>query len=150
MTERARRYAAVQERMIAPDGSFPPLGRSLTYRFGVFHHLALMALWETLPEGVTPTQVRCGLSAVLERLLGAPGTFDQNGWLTIGVAGCQPALGEEYISTGSLYLFTCGFLPLGLAQEHPFWSAADEDWTAKKIWSGRDVMPDHCLDDRRA
>jgi hypothetical protein len=29
---RARRYAAVLERMIAPDGSFPPIGRSLAYR----------------------------------------------------------------------------------------------------------------------
>lgn len=40
---RARRYAAVQERLIAPDGSYPPLGRSLTYRCGAFHHLAALA-----------------------------------------------------------------------------------------------------------
>jgi hypothetical protein len=29
VTERARRYAAVQERLIAPDGSFPAVGRSI-------------------------------------------------------------------------------------------------------------------------
>lgn len=29
---RSARFAEVQERMIAPDGSFPPLGRSLAYR----------------------------------------------------------------------------------------------------------------------
>src|SRR5262249_16683004 len=29
---RARRYAAVQERLIAPDGSFPAIGRSIAYR----------------------------------------------------------------------------------------------------------------------
>jgi hypothetical protein len=32
VTKRAKRYAGVLERMIAPDGSFPPLGRSLAYR----------------------------------------------------------------------------------------------------------------------
>ncbi len=147
MIRRAVRYAAIQERMIAPDGTFPPLGRSIVYRFGVFHHLALMALREELPEGVTPAQVRCGLSAVLERLHQAPGVFDEQGWMTIGLAGCQPSLGESYISTGSLYLHTCGFLPLGLAPEHPFWSSPPEEWTARKIWSGRDGLADHSLDD---
>jgi hypothetical protein len=37
--ERAKRYAAVQERMIGPDGTFPPIGRSLAYRCGAFHLL---------------------------------------------------------------------------------------------------------------
>ena len=32
VVRRAVRYAEVQERLIAPDGSFPPLGRSLAYR----------------------------------------------------------------------------------------------------------------------
>jgi len=32
--QRARRYAAIQERMISPEGTFPPIGRSLAYRFG--------------------------------------------------------------------------------------------------------------------
>jgi hypothetical protein len=148
MIERARRYAAVQERMIAPDGSFPPIGRSLTYRFGVFHHLAFMALRDLLPEDVAPAQVRCGLGAVLGRLLAAPGLFDANGWLTAGLAGLQPSLAEGYISTGSLYLFSCGFLPLGLAPDHPFWSAPDADWTSKKVWSGQDIPVDHAMDDR--
>src|SRR5690606_34530521 len=34
IVRRAQRYAAVQERLIAPDGSFPSLGRSIAYRFG--------------------------------------------------------------------------------------------------------------------
>jgi hypothetical protein len=33
---RAQRYAVVLERLIAPDGSFPAIGRSLTYRAGLF------------------------------------------------------------------------------------------------------------------
>jgi hypothetical protein len=55
---RARRYAAVQERLIAPDGSFPAIGRSLAYRCGAFQVLAQMALRRGLPEGVPPGQAR--------------------------------------------------------------------------------------------
>src|SRR6266496_1005142 len=58
---RAMRYAAVQERLIAPDGSFPPIGRSIAYRCGAFHALAQAALRRRLPEGVSPAQVRGAL-----------------------------------------------------------------------------------------
>jgi hypothetical protein len=142
---RARRYAAVQERSIAPDGSFPPHGRSLTYRCGAFHHLAAMALRRELPADVSAPQVRGALSAVIARTLGAPGTFDPGGWLRIGLAGHQPSLAEGYISTGSLYLCTAAFLPLGLPPSDPFWSGPAADWTSRKIWSGRDVPADHKL-----
>ena len=141
--KRAVRYAAVQERCIAPDGSFPPLGRSLTYRCGAFHHLAAMALRRELPEGVTPAQVRGALSAVVQRTLGAPDTFDGGGWLRLGLAGHQPALAESYISTGSLYLCTLAFLPLGLPPADAFWSGAATDWTSRQIWSGTDLPADH-------
>ena len=42
--DRARRYAEVQERLIAPDGTFPSIGRSTTYRFGAFQELAQIVL----------------------------------------------------------------------------------------------------------
>lgn len=141
--KRARRYAAVQERLIAPDGSYPPLGRSITYRCGAFHHLAAMALRKQLPDGITPAQVREALTAVIRRTLGAPQTFDEAGWLRIGLFGHQPGLAEGYISTGSLYLCTFAFLPLGLSPSDPFWSDAATDWTSKKIWSGADLPADH-------
>ena len=143
---RATRYAAVQERLIAPDGSYPLLGRSLAYRCGAFHLLAQAALRRDLPEGVRPAQVREALTAVIRRTLDAPGTFDANGWLTIGVAGHQPAVAERYISTGSLYLCTTAFLPLGLPPQDPFWSDPPLPWTAKHAWSGGDLAPDHALD----
>ena len=145
MRKRAVRYAAVQERFIAPDGSFPPLGRSLTYRCGAFHHLALMALRRELPEGVAPAQVRGALGAVIQRTLGAPDTFDAGGWLRLGLAGHQPALAESYISTGSLYLCTLAFLPLGLPPADPFWADPAKDWTSRKIWSGADLPADHAI-----
>jgi hypothetical protein len=142
---RARRYAAVQERLIAPDGSFPPIGRSLAYRFGAFQLLAQVALMRQLPDGVSPAQVRGALTAVIRRTMEAPGTFDDQGWLRIGLCGHQPSIGEGYISTGSLYLCAAGLLPLGLPPEDPFWAAPAEDWTAKRAWSGRDLPADHAL-----
>lgn len=143
--KRARRFAAVQERLVAPDGSFPPLGRSIAYRCGAFHHLAAMALRRQLPDGVSPAQVREALAVVIQRTLAAPGTFDDEGWLRIGLAGHQPSLAESYISTGSLYLCTCAFLPLGLSPAEPFWSEPAVDWTQKKIWSGGDLPADHAI-----
>ncbi|HEX8915812.1 MAG TPA: DUF2264 domain-containing protein, partial [Humisphaera sp.] len=145
VTARAVRYAAVQERLITPDGTFPPLGRSLAYRCGAFHHLAAMALRQQLPADVSPAQVRGALAAVIRRTLDAPGTFDDQGWLTIGLAGHQPSLAEGYISTGSLYLCTTAFLPLGLPPDAPFWSAPASDWTQRKVWGGQDVKADHAI-----
>ena len=114
ITRRAQRYAAILERFIAPDGSFPAIGRSLAYRCGAFHLLADVALRRLLPGGVSPAQVR-GATAVVTRTIDAPGTFDRDGWLQIGFCGHQPGIGETYISTGSLYLCSVAFLPLGLA-----------------------------------
>ena len=145
MEERARRYAAVQERMIAPDGSFPPIGRSLAYRCGAFQSLAQMALRRSLPEGVTPAQVRGALTAVIRRTLDAPGTFDRNGWLQIGFCGHQPGVGESYISTGSLYLCAAALLPLGLPAADPFWSDPDAPFTAQRAWSGQAFPIDRAL-----
>lgn len=142
---RAKRYAAIQERLIAPDGSFPAIGRSLVYRFGAFHHLADMSLRRELPETLKPAQARCALAAVMKRCLDAPGTFDANGWLSIGLCGHQPAIAEPYISTGSAYLCATGFLPLGLPATDEFWSRPPTDWTSKRVWSGQDVAADHAL-----
>jgi hypothetical protein len=142
---RARRYAAVLERLIAPDGSFPAVGRSIAYRCGAFHLLAQMALREQLPEGVSPAQVRGALTAVIRRSMDAPETFDADGWLRIGFCGHQPGIGETYISTGSLYLCAVALLPLGLASSAPFWSAPPEPWTSVRAWSGAPFPIDHAL-----
>ena len=144
---RARRYAAVLERLVAPDGTFPAIGRSIAYRCGAFHLLAQMALRAALPDGVTPAQVRGALTAVIRRSLDGPNTFDADGWLRIGLCGHQPGIGEAYISTGSLYLCAVGFLPLGLAAADPFWSAAPQPWTSVRVWSGQAFPIDRALAD---
>jgi hypothetical protein len=142
---RARRYAAILERQIAPDGSFPAVGRSIAYRFGAFHVLAQAALKRQLPEEVAAAQVRAALTAVIRRSIAATGTFDRNGWLQIGFCGHQPGIGERYISTGSLYLCAVGLLPLGLPPADDFWSAPSQPWTAVRAWSGQPFPIDHAL-----
>ncbi|MBO2008825.1 DUF2264 domain-containing protein [Hymenobacter negativus] len=142
---RARRYAAVQERLIGPDGSFAAFGRSLAYRCGAFQHLAQASLQHLLPEELPAGQVRSALTAVIRRTMEPKGTFDAQDWLQIGLCGHQPSIGEGYISTGSLYLCTTAFLPLGLPASDAFWASPAQDWTAKRIWSGQDIKPDHAL-----
>lgn len=144
-TQRAQRFAVVQERLIAPDGSFPAIGRSMTYRCGAFQHLAQMALQNKLPPELPAAQVRSALSAVIARTLNAPGTFDQAGWLRIGLCGAQPGLAETYISTGSLYLCATAFLPLGLPSSDAFWSAPTIPFTSQRLWKGDDLPADHAL-----
>ena len=142
---RAQRYAAIQERLIGPDGSYPAVGRSITYRFGAFHLLATMALRQQLPNGLKPEQVRAAMTVVIRRMIEAPGTFDRQGWLTVGFCGHQPSMGESYISTGSLYLCSVGLLPLGLPSTDRFWSAAPQPWTSQKVWNGEDTPADHAI-----
>jgi len=146
IVERARRYAVIQERSISSTGEFPVLGRSITYRGGAFHLLADVARRHLLPSDISPPGVRCALTAVQQRTLNAAGTFSPEGWLQIGLAGHQPSLGEGYISTGSLYLCSAAWLPLGLGAADPFWSGAAANWTQKSVWSGHDALADHALD----
>lgn len=144
--KRAARYASELERMIGPEGSYPIIGRSICYRFGAFQMLSQAALEHMLEPHISPASVRCGLSAVITRVMSSPDLFDENGWLRPGVFGYQPELAEEYINIGSLYLCSAVFLPLGLAPQDAFWSAPDEEWSAKKVWAGGHIVIDHAQD----
>ncbi|MGN8646221.1 DUF2264 domain-containing protein [Gracilibacillus sp. HCP3S3_G5_1] len=59
--------------------------------------------------------------------------------------GYQPEIGEAYISTGSVYLCSAAFLPLGLQESDPFWSEPSMEWTSKRVWSGKTIPIDHAL-----
>lgn len=137
-------YATFLEHLIMPDGSYPVLGRSNTYRFGTFHMLGQAALEGLLESSVTPAQVRCAMTAVMQRIM-AFDNFDAEGFLRVGVCGHQPDMGEGYISTGSLYLCLAAFLPLGLPEDAPFWADADAPWTMKRMWAGEDMPCEHAL-----
>lgn len=139
---RAIRFGAIQEKMIAADGTFIVVGRSMAYRCGAFHLLGQLALEHRLPEELAPAAVRCGMTAVIENTL-VPVSFREDGFLKIGICGDQPSIAETYICTGSLYLCAAAFLPLGLSPQDPFWIAPDAPWTQKKIWAGFDHPADH-------
>ncbi len=146
VNRRAARYASELERMIGPEGSYPIIGRSICYRFGAFQMLAQAALEHKLEDHLTPASVRCGLTAVIRRVMEIAPIFDENGFLLPGIIGCQPELAEPYINIGSLYLCCAVFLPLGLVPDDPFWSQPDESWTGKKVWAGDHIIIDHAID----
>lgn len=142
---RAQRYCAQLERMISPEGTVPVVGRSLAYRCGVLHAPAQLALVDRLPGSPGRGAMRTAMDAVIVRMLSAPGTFDADGWLNIGWCGDQPDLAEDYISTGSLYLCTLAFLPLGLPPSAAFWQEAQAPFTSRLFYGGAHVAPDKAL-----
>lgn len=139
MEHRAEIYAVREEQTIGPDGSYPPIGRSITYRCGAFQTLADRAWRGKLPTSLPAAQAREALTAVIRRTLDAPGTFDEQGWLRIGLAGHQPTLGDRYICTGSQYLASFALLPLGLPPGDPFWTDAPQPWTSRRLFQGEDA-----------
>lgn len=144
--KRMQRYASFQERYISPEGTYPVFGRSSTYRVGAFQPLTKLALDNALPEDITPAQVRCALTAVMKRMF-IPTTFNKTGWLTLGLVGDQQSqLADYYSNTGSMYLTSLVFLPLGLPAQHEFWTAPFTAWTQLKAWEGKPFKKDYAVD----
>lgn len=137
------RHAEFCERLIGPDGTYPAFGRSVTYRTAAFQSLADAALREKLPEFIKPAQVRCALTAVHRNMYEGNQNFDKDGWLVLGFNGHQPEVADGYTSTGSLYMATLSFLPLGLPADNPFWTDESADWTTKKAWKGEKIRKDY-------
>lgn len=144
---RAVRYAEIQERSISPEGTFPVVGRSILYRTGCLQVLAQVSLLKSLPESVTEGQVRAAMTCVMGRMLDAPNTYDSDGWLTMGFCGHQMEAGEYYLCTGSMYLASTIFLPLGLPASDSFWTVQAEPWTTQKAWGGKYFAPDKAISD---
>lgn len=147
--ERGRRYAEILERLVSPEGTFPVMGRSSAYRFAAFYQLAYTALEKDLPPSLDPGAVRAAINAVVHRMYEAPGTFDEQGWLTLGAVGHQQGLQESYNATGSLYVCLTGLVHLGLPADDPFWTAPAAPWTQRRIWAGDDVPRDRALQQKR-
>jgi len=145
---RERRHAAELERLISPEATYPVIGRSIVYRTGLLHGLARCVLTENLAPELSRGQVRNAMTSVMRRQFSSPDNFDGE-WLTIGFAGHQINMSEAYINTGSVYMCTAFFLPLGLPADNPFWTEPASDWTSLKAWKGGDVGADHALRDSK-
>lgn len=144
--KRAQRFAEHLERLVGPQGSFPPIGRSLSYRTAAFQPLALLAWRKQLPASLPEGQVRAALHAVHVALWGGPSNFTPDGFLTIGFRGPQPELGDRYSNNGSMYIASVGLLALGLPASDSFWTAPAQDWTQKKAFASQRFPKDYAVD----
>ena len=140
---RMQRYNVIVERLISPEGTYPAIGRSITYRLAVFQSLGL-AVWKYgLPESLSYGQVRNALTAVMKRMFGQDGNFNKEGFLQLGFVVHQPNLADYYTNNGSLYMTSLGFLPLGLPANHSFWTSPAEEWTSLRAWNGKTFPKDY-------
>jgi len=131
--KRYHRYSQWMERQISETGSLPVYGRSVVYRLGMLHALAeyVCVSDSILPMG----QIRTAMTQALIHQLDER-DYDEHGFLKVGYNDYQPELAESYISTGSGYLCSTFFLPLGLPHNHAFWKDNAEDWTSLKLFNG--------------
>ncbi len=118
--ERAEAFAQDYLYWFAEDGAALPFGRSLTYRFaqGSFWGALAFAGVEALPwpllKGVTLRHLRWWARQPV---------FTPDGLLSVGYTYPNAAVAEGYSSPASPYWALKAFLPLALAESHPFWQA---------------------------
>ncbi|GLI62455.1 hypothetical protein VaNZ11_005085 [Volvox africanus] len=137
------RSAAHLETLVAPDGSFPAVGRSITCRAGALHILSLAVLKHVLPKHLPVGQARTALTRAINRTLDHR-AYDENGWLRIGVIGTQPKLAQSYVCQGSLYVVSAVLLPLGLPATDPFWTQPELPTTWERIWDLKgEILAEH-------
>jgi hypothetical protein len=144
--KRMQRYGESLERMIGPEGSFPPIGRSLTYRTAVFQPLGLLAWRKLLPKSLPEGQVRAATVAAQRAIFSNPTNFDEKGYLTIGFAGHQPALADWYSNAGSMYLSSLSLLALGLPATDTYWTSVAQPWTGKRAFAGAAFAKDYYVE----
>lgn len=144
--KRMQRYSDFLERLVSPEATYPAFGRSITYRVAVFQPLSQLALTDKLPEHISAPQIRSLLTAVMKRMFEQSGVFTKDNWLQLGFAGHQPSVADSYSNTGSMYLTSVAFLPLGLSSDHLFWAGPATDWSSRKAWSGQPFKKDYAVD----
>ncbi|TFW16803.1 DUF2264 domain-containing protein [Duganella callida] len=143
--KRSQRYCELLERLISPDGTYPTMGRSLTYRTAVFQPLALLALRRQLPASLPEGQVRAALHAAHQPIWRNPTNFTPDGFLTLGFAGHNPAIADTYSNNGSMYIASTGLLALGLPPADSYWTAPSLDWTQKKAYANLPFPRDYAV-----
>ena len=142
---RSSRLSSQLERIISPEGNYPIIGKSISFRCGIFHTLSQISLLEVLPKNIAPAQVRSALTKVLRNLFEGNQNFIKDNWLALGLNGHQADITENDINTGSLYLCCAVFLPLGLDSNDSFWNDEFEEWTSLKAWNGHETEIDQSI-----
>jgi hypothetical protein len=144
--KRMQRHGEHLERLIGPDGSYAPIGRSLTYRTAAFQPLALLAWRKRLPPSLPEGQVRAATLAAQRAVFRYPSNFDDKGFLTLGFTGHQPKLADWYSNGGSMYIASESLIALGLPASDSYWTSAALPWTSKKAFSGQEFPKDYYVD----
>ena len=134
--QRMQRFNVFLERLISPEGTFPAFGRSITYRMGAFQTLALSSWKYGLTKNLEYGAVRSALTKVMNNMFNIKGSFNEGGYLSLGFVGHQPNVSNKYSNNGSSYITSLVFLPLGLSEEHLFWTDPEKPWTSLKAWNG--------------
>ena len=142
---RSSRLSSQLERVISPEGTYPLVGKALSYRCGVFHLLSQAALLKILPRNILPAQVRSALTKVIQKQFEGNQNFNTEGWLICGLNASQIEICEDNINTGSLYACCAVFLPLGLRPDDVFWKAPYEEWSSLKAWNGHQIPKDQSI-----
>lgn len=133
--KRMQQFNIFIERLISPEGTFPPFGRSIAYKMGAFQTLAI-SIWKyELPKNLTYGGLRNPLTKVLINMFKSKGNFNDGGFLTLGFVGHQPNVADKYSNNGSSYITSLIFLVLGLPPNHPFWTDPPQTWTTLKVWN---------------
>jgi hypothetical protein len=117
--QQATAFAQQFQYWFAADGSAVPFGRSLAYRMaqGAFWGALAYANVEALPWA----RVRGFAQRHLEWWWQQP-ILDGEGLLLPGYAYPNGGIVEQYIGSGSPFWGTKFFLPLAIAEDHPFWT----------------------------
>jgi len=144
--QRTQRYCEHLERLVSPEGTYPTIGRSLTYRTAAFQPLALLAWQKRLPASLPEGQVRAVLHAVHQAVWRHPSNFTADGFLTLGFAGHNPQLADWYSNNGSMYIAATSLLTLGLPADDSYWRAPAQEWTQQRAWSGKPFAKDYAVD----
>jgi hypothetical protein len=144
--KRMQRFGEHLERLIGPDGSYAPIGRSLTYRTAVFQPLGLLAWRKRLPPSLPEGQVRAATLAAQRAIFRFADNFDARGFLTLGFTGHQPKLADWYSNAGSMYIVAESLISLGLPATDSYWTSASLPWTSRKAFAGEEFPKDYYVD----
>ncbi|OAB76606.1 hypothetical protein PNBC_04180 [Paenibacillus crassostreae] len=138
--QRATEFAESFIQWFAADGSTIPYGRSLTYRFShsAFWSAMVFAEVDTIPLGVMKGLILRNLRWWFQKPI-----FNEAGVLTVGYTYPNLVMAENYNSPGSPYWALKSFLPLALADDHPFWHT--EELPLPKLNSLSVQLPPHLV-----
>lgn len=124
--ERAQLFAKDFIYWFADDGRAIPYGRSMTYRFAQAAFWSAIVFAEVDVATYSLGEIKGLLFRHLREWMDRP-IFDARGVLTIGYDYPNLEMSENYNSPGSPYWALKTFLFLALSDDHPFWSAEEQE-----------------------